>query len=453
MTFMAGPLAIPTFRSRPDDNLAAVDVYSKSDSAVVNNIKDVLASPVNANGLLNSLRGGNSALATLTAKTSIATAVTKGLSTDSTSAMARLGLTGAAKALSALTPALTQIVSTKLAGGNLSNLKATVANAAGKVASIGVGSIGNLSSVNNTVNSWTGQSTGISVQDNAATAALASTLVTTGLQNGSTGVLTSLQSKLTNPQVMQAVIKDVLPTVNKSGSISGLREINTVAPGALNSISSNPIADFSCAYPAPAFPLSTSDYQQNFSDMKSTFADINPGWTTSTKVVDNGFDANGIPLTKAESVFDMSSFTNATPEFKKTLTIGALSSSDPKDKLFLVASNYSGNNPESKAANMYPAAFVNSEANNATSADPRSVALNDALQQKEASVNQGSGARAPASIQKEMDWTMDQWTLELKGVTDATRKAAIDAKWSARYDNLRVEYAAVMTAISKITIT
>lgn len=447
---MAGPLAVPTFRSKPDDKYAAVDVYTKRDNAVVNNIEDVLtrsAGSIRTSDLLNSMRGGKAAGNLLSIKGSIKNniidGITKGALTEGKGMLDRLGTAaGLSKVVGNLSPSLQALVSAKLSGNSYS-VKSALVGAAGNLAKVGISSLPALGDLSETLTKWTGVA-GLKIDDPNALGAFGSALVTQGLRNGSSGVLTAIAGQLNAGGVMKQVVKDILPDVKKFANLDALKEMVGLSPEPLAGLDKNLLADLSAKMPVPEFPLSGIEYEEKFKTVKDTFDTIEPSWNVHTHYIDIVLE-DGTYMTKEQSLFDASKIVVASPEFKKTVEVGALASTDPKDKLMLVAAKVADNrSAEQKVRDSYPGVDIPDELINngyyekgfaksagisamfkeagfANSADPRNVAVSQKLT-KEETATTAKPSRPKATIQKEIDlWYKErdaEWDLRVTPVDD-----------------------------------
>jgi hypothetical protein len=308
MFTMPMQMAQPTFISGPDDKLATVDVYTQTSNAVINNRPD---SWQTANfGSVGSLLGNKSMLGNLPLGGNINGLINAGMNTLTS----RLGITNPAlaKAVKALTPLATKALEKALPMGKINAVLAT----AGSVTRVmDMAKSGNFMGVVGSVNNIAQMAgvPGISMADPKGMIALSQGLVTQGIYSGVPGVLTTLKSSNLIPSngAMNAVVRGAMPAVIQKGDLGTFKEFSTV------------LGEFSRSYPAPELPRTTGQYQSDFSDIKESFGSVDSEWRTVS-----------IEPVEAGSV-NASALIEASPEFKKTVTIGAMNSSDPEDKWLL----------------------------------------------------------------------------------------------------------------------
>lgn len=314
-------LAQPTFLTGPNDKLATVDVYTQQSNTVINNRPDTWS--MSSLGGAASLLGGKGMLASLPLGGGVQGILSAGIS----GLTSTLGVTNPAlaKAVKALTPLATREIEKRLPA-NINNIIASV----GSVSRIvDIAKSGNVMGVVNAVNGIA-QSVGvpgIKMTDPQGLIALSSGLVAQGIQSGVPGVLTTLKTSnvIQGNAAMNAVVKNVMPAVIQKGDLGALKEITMVAPSSLVSLNDNTIGEFCKAYPDPTAPKTPGQYTAEFGDIKNSFQTINADWLTAKADVEG------------DSI-NMASIMSGAPEFKKTIAVGALNSTDPEDKWLLAAS-------------------------------------------------------------------------------------------------------------------
>lgn len=457
-------MAQPTFLSGPNDKLATVDVYSQQSSTAINNRPDSWAA-VNF-GSVGSLLGGKSLLGGLP----LAGGASSLLKAGVTGLTDRLGITNplVSKAISALTPIATKALEKSLPMGKIN----AAISAVGSVDRVmDMAKSGNIMGVVGSVNNLAQMAgvPGIQIKDPKGMIALGQGLVTQGIQNGVPGVLTTLKNSnmIPNTAAMNAIVKGVLPAVIQKGDIGVLKEITTVATDSLVSIKDNTLSEFCKYYPAPDTPKSPGQYQSEFGDIQNSFQTINADWLTDKATIEGGLSH--------------SMLIDASPEFKKTIAIGALNSTNPEDKWLLASTapispeeNYrllaegttitSGGkdvttdvprdalgyplgvsksagftfsddaprkeptSPLTRMDNLYPAAAA---IGNVTTApvDVRAVAEVERLKTVQTGqTTPKSGARLPNVILQDMDRVMDEWNKRLRDETGPLYREAEAAK-------------------------
>lgn len=392
---MANALAPTTFVAGAQDDLAAVDVYTRTDPGVINRTPDILRAPPMET--IGTLRGGPSALAllpafseapkppfalpssvsglksmlgkslpgipsipgkntfgALTRSTPTLNSVVSSASGIGSKALESLGGTlgtKAAAALRVLTPTLQFAVANKLnramprMGGALAsgNLGAVVA-VSGIQSKIPGANILNVNSLLDAVGSTTGTPL-TKVVDQGAVARMVGGLAGQGSANNVSGMVTQLWPVLTTEAQKTEAVAVALPDVISHSDLNTLKEFSSLTPSTLTKVNSGVLNEFATNY-KPAAPSSNKDCVGLFSDIKTTFGAINPGWYSV------GQGAGG---------FDVSVVASASPEFKRIVSVGALASENPDDKHLLVAEKIPVLSADDVMKNVYPLAAAQPE--------------------------------------------------------------------------------------------
>lgn len=429
---MAATLAVPSFRAGPNDQLAAVDVYTQKSNTVVNANKDVLAgfSFGSVTSLLSSVTAGG--------RLNVSSLVSGSLSTISGS----LGLdpNGAlAKVMKAATPALTSYVNSKISSNPAISKIVAQVGAVSKL--IEPKNWTNAQSVTQSINTLTG-GTGIKLIDSGAANSIVAAVASQGISAGIPGVIGQIKGANIPGVNWNSITQSILPTVNKMGDTQALKALTADDLGKLPTVTSSAITDFSSAYPTPTTPVSAAQYQANYTDITSTFTQIKPDWLSASRTTDAG---------TVDNAFSLADLQNPTPEFSKTLQTGALASSAADDKLLLLC----GTTPSATAAaaNLYPAAFTaTATAPVAAVADPRSVVM----QASTAAVDTVTGKvfRIPGDIIKDITATQNEYATRMDAASadlyaqaaaagragDAAKQANLIAQAKAAEETIAVIY-------------
>lgn len=372
---MVSPLAVPTFVSGASDKLAAVDVYTASDDSIVTAIPDVLEGPDPTT--VSALRGGASAAASLPLTSQLTATKSGGFGVSSLVSAASPSGAGSisdliskvagsispslASSLRSLTPSIASAITAKM-GLKLPGLTGTAGlNNLGSIVSVGGlnslikgANLGNASALLNTVNSLTGTQHG-SALNLGSVSGLVSGLVSQASKLGVPGVFTALKPQLTTPGQVSNVVRSSLPDVISNSDVSTLNEF-AMEPGVVSSVNSSAIEDFSDCFQPPV-PYTTQDYQNQFSNINTTYSAINPNWASTDRLIGTTIDpSTGLSVPKIDSSADMTTTLNASPEFQKTMTTGAIASTVASDKSFLVATAYTAPDPVAQLKQYYPLA-------------------------------------------------------------------------------------------------
>ncbi len=324
---MAGrELAVPTFVAGPQDSLATVDVYVKSDAGVVNKIQD--ASTVFDSASVTSMQGGSYMANNLPSFTS---AAQSGLSLNNGFSLSDR-ISSSSNPLSAAIKGLTSGTAAAILR-NIPSNGGIVANVAGRLTNVTSGNLTDMRSVSGLVNGITGANT-ISFNDRSGTVGLLAGAISQATRNGLPNSFGAVAGTVQDTSVINRIAAQVLPDVLARGDMSSLSSMaHMTTPGSLQMINPSILTDCARKYVAP--PMSTAnDFNAQFSNTTSTFSAINPLWNQKSR--------EGGP------VVDISSFQGASPDFLKTIDAGAMQSTDPDEKLYRLASVFPATDPKTE---------------------------------------------------------------------------------------------------------
>jgi hypothetical protein len=423
---MTVQMALPTFVTGPQDKTATVDVYTQKSASVINTGKDSLAG-FNFGGA-GSILGGVSSLLSKIPLTGGLGALNGGIAStikDITSRVSSDPNSVLSKVMKAATPELTKYITSKISSNPALNKVIATVGSVSRV--IDPKNWTSAQAISGSINTLTGgKGTGISFIDNGAATSIVTAVASKGIAAGIPGVIGQLKGANIPGVNWSNVTTSLLPDINKKGDIQSLKALTADDLGKLPTITSSAITDFSSTYPAPDTPKSPAQYQSDYNDIKDTFGTINPNWLSATRTTPEGV---------VDQAYNLSAITNASPEFQKTLTTGALASSVSDDKLLLLCGTYA---PAAKTAeNLYPAAFSTTAPASAAVIDPRSVTTTEqAKAANERVVTGQSKARQPMDIVTDIDNTDLRRSILINDIVIPLKekawalKAAGDLAWS-----------------------
>jgi len=320
---MPANLAKPTFVSGPSDKLATVDVYTQTSSSVINNRSDILnrinfsatSSPFGASGMISALPlGGTKNL----------------LQTGIKSITDRLNISNptVAKIVGSLGKGLAGVIEKRLPGTMVGTIIGT-GNAI--IGTINMAKSGNIMGTIGAVNALADLAgvPGLKIADPKGLTATAIGIAQQGIQSGVPGIMGTLvqAGAIQGQAAINQAVKELMPTITGTGNLSAFKELSVVAGKSMLNAGSDALGNFAKAYPAPTPAISIAQYQTNFTEIKDVFSSVTPDWNSAMFKVADG---------STETAVDLSSITNGSTEFRKTITIGALNSDEPEDKWLLL---------------------------------------------------------------------------------------------------------------------
>jgi hypothetical protein len=333
---MAGKFAVSAFSSGPQDDYRTVDVYKQEGKEVLSSYTERRLNPPGEG--LGSLFGGNP-LTTLNLGTADAIRGAKTLTGFGTGIANADGIKGKVdRAVSSMgsigsilnkaSPGLQKSLMGSITGTQ--NVYATIGNTVARLKS---GNLPDLRSVSGLINKVVGSDI-IDISDKDSIIGMTAGLVQQASRGGFPTSFKALTKNLINdPTAIGNVIDKALPFITKSGDMGTLKEMVEIDPGAVKLSNPQILQDFSFNYQTPEGTTQVAKVEL-FSDVKDTFSKITPDWLTCTRQV-----ANEGGVTVPSEAFDLSHISNASADFKDVMKIGALTSKNPDDKLFLIDTN------------------------------------------------------------------------------------------------------------------
>ena len=342
-------LATTTFSAKPNDKLATLDVYKSGSSSVVNSYQEITNKTTN--DLVRTLTGSSDL------SSAIKRSLTSGITLNKTDMIKRLMTTSLIQSgfnmLASSVKDKFSIPST--AYGSVTT---TINGVVSKVAQSDVAS---MTGVSNMVNSLSGNSYGLSIQDNGAASGLISSLVKTGTSLGLSNVYSTL-SRTQNGYLMSSALRQVLPASLGSGYHRSFMDIASSTTAGLV----KQYAPMAVSTVAKNLNLGTSQKEQDLvithDNIAECFAKVDPSWKTYER---NGETIiNG--MTVAQSA-DLKKLNNAkaindTPVISTPSTGGsAIQTTVATDEQYLAMMGYFDEmQVDSSLQNAYPTVALNS---------------------------------------------------------------------------------------------
>lgn len=292
---MTRSLAIPTFKSGPQDDLAAPDIYNISSSEAINKVKAFAILDEVKVDKMSMLQGGKAMLEKAKGGLELAKALGN-LNVKGGNSFAQLmngasSLTNAVNAIPKDAGAIGKnfgIYMEGMAGGlkTVANITATIGGVQQQITGLknmaaGL-SQGNLLSkigaAGNLLNAATGTNFVGGIVSNVQQVAGIASAVKVASENGIKGAFNAVVSGGLGTQALNQVAALCLPSTIKTGDIASLSSMaNNLAPGFLKGLNPNILGDVTKAFslPANAGPTFMSE---TFNTVKDTFGKITPDW-------------------------------------------------------------------------------------------------------------------------------------------------------------------------------
>lgn len=352
---MTAKLAIPTFVGGPQDDLAAVDVYEQESDAVINSIQDDYLADTLSDDELLELVGGQ-AMDEAAAEALIA-ADDYVLSTVEIIDMTKDAVPEMVDGLKALTPVslngITSQVTSVVAGakGQLAGLQGTIGGITGAIQ----GGIANAKGVMSMINGVAGQVMGTIKNAQGLVGGLSGIVK----QACSMGIPNSFGALMSNVNVvsrlashgtglLNQVVNGALPSVVKFSDIGSLSSMaNVCTPGAIISMQPSIIKDFSSSFNMPSgSPFSA--VQGMFGQVTSTFNQINSTWNQVQRA--------------GQQIASITNLQGASQAMNTVMRTGAMLSSNPVDKLQLLAQPFGSGSVMGSLSKSFPQTFLSGSA-------------------------------------------------------------------------------------------
>lgn len=318
-------LAIPTFVTGAKDDVAAVDVYTQTSDVTIN---DFAAIPVPAE-----LTAAGGLRASLFTKNGLQDAVAV---IRSVGALASGNAANALDKIAALNNVLAGPLS-KVSPGLLNEMLGDprspgtiVATVGGVSQNIKTSNIDSISSIGKLIGTATGNPSAIMLMGQDTNAAALSGIISTSANKGLPNTLAAMVSLMPDTKTVNAVVTGCLSALIKSSDITSLHSAASLStPGTVKLLNRNVIKDFSNKYHAP--PNTTvADNVTNYAAVRNTYNAIDSAWDQTIRVTTDGADV-ATTLVPTQ---------NASDDFLKMFRIGGLLSTNPDEKLQLLATKF-----------------------------------------------------------------------------------------------------------------
>lgn len=292
-------LAASVFLTKPNDKLATLDVYNKTNRSVVNSIQDI-ARLFNVDST-NIMRGGALISQAFPALQSVA----GGLSINVDNLTARI---------SSLSKTVSSALSQAGAGiaGAIGSIKlpdsvySVINGVKSEISSVNITGLNQLTGL---VQNITGNRTLMQAVDPTAEASLYLGIISEATRNGIPNSYNSVLSQLTDPTVKGLVSNNAVNYAIQSSDTRMLSSIvGNSSTGSLLNLGINIVQAFSSNYRSN-YGYDEINSTQEFSDLTTTYTQIDPNWNTTT-VTEAG---------SSTTVIDISSIVGATSDFEEKL--------------------------------------------------------------------------------------------------------------------------------------
>jgi hypothetical protein len=350
----SGTLAAPGFLTGPADSLATVDVYSGTAGGIVNSIQS-LAAKYNVN-LIGMLRAGAAAAKVLPLVQGVANGqllmnpqntIARLLTASNTLVQAVSGGGTINSAFSALSPSLQASI-----GSSAQVVGSVQTSVGGVVSSISNGAIGDIQSLGRMINTFSGSSSFMMI-DNQALGGVVAGVINQCASLGVGGVFQPLVSQISNPAVLSAVVKQTLPALVRTGDLASLQSLAAIAgPAGIAAVNPGVVSQFVQTYDrtgsgsvtqaTPALDSTT------YSQMTSVFDTAAPSWNVCTRT----------GAGTSEDAIDLSSIVGGTSDFNSALASGVASTTDPSLQLYGLAAASPVTSVDSLLKSMYPTTYI-----------------------------------------------------------------------------------------------
>jgi hypothetical protein len=222
----------------------------------------------------------------------------------------------------------------------------------GVLSSIANGAIGDIQSLGKLINSFSGSSPFMMI-DNQALGGTAAGVINQCASLGVSGVFQSMVSQITSPTVLSAIVKQTLPSLVRTGDLASLQSLASVA-GAAGIAAVNPgvIAQFVQTYnrttsgnvtqATPALDSTT------YAQMMSVFNTAAPSWNVCTR---SSFGTT-------DNAIDLASIIGGTSDFNSALAAGVANTTVPDEQLYGLAATCPATDVDTLLKNMYPTSYI-----------------------------------------------------------------------------------------------
>lgn len=337
---MANLLAIPNFVAGANDALATIDVYAKTTRNVVNKIQDI--AKLFDVDLTSILKGGD----LLAQAFPLIKSIKDGLiQLNPENLVARL--TGLAKSIGGAIREMGGEFIDKLV--NLDVVKDVYARVDGVISKIKDVSFQSLSAISQMVTDITGDPNLFKIQDKAAAAALFTGLIKEASSKGIANTFKAVVSKITDPQVLNSVIANVLPDTIKSSDIQMLRSIVSSDGNKITKLLDSRLLDkFATGY-SFGLGFEPKDVQKAFTEVRETFNLIDPLWNRYKNITSD--------INVDTVLADVSLITKASKDFKDGLMSYIKQNHtelETEDKLLSLGTVFNTHGVESELKQLFP---------------------------------------------------------------------------------------------------
>jgi hypothetical protein len=223
-----------------------------------------------------------------------------------------------------------------------------------------------------------GVNASFSIADSGAKIGLFAGLIQSSCGYGMQGSFGSLMASVTDRNILGAVTMRVIPSIVQGSDVKSLLQIGlTLGSRQAYAYSPNILANFSSQYSTPLGTGASGnvDYSGAFQDTMAAYSAVDPDWATLNRQT-TITDENGNDLTQTDAAFNLNAVANGSQDFQTMVQQGAMASTDPNDKLMLLANQVQQTTVASKLASQFPKTVFdgNSQITSDTQ-DPQVIAL------------------------------------------------------------------------------
>ncbi|BDD79563.1 hypothetical protein [Burkholderia phage FLC9] len=217
-----------------------------------------------------------------------------------------------------------------------------------------------------------------SIADSGAKIGLYAGLIQTSCGYGMQGTFGSLMATVTDRNILGAVTMRVIPSIVNGSDVKSLLQIGlTLGSRQAYAYSPNLLSNFSAQYTTPLGTSSSGnvDYASQFQDTMDAYNAIDSDWSTLNRQT-TITDENGNDVTQNDPAFNLNAISNGSTDFQKMVQQGAMASTDPSDKLMLLANQVQQTTVASKLAAQFPQTVFNGNSQiSSDTQDPQVIAM------------------------------------------------------------------------------
>lgn len=335
-------LAKTTYETKPDDKVAAPDIYTQNGQTTINDA-ETKTKGMDPN-IAAVMRGGK----TLVNAIPVALAIAK----DGSLLSSKGGFAGQVLGASSLvSSALSRIngnkelgsLMAKITGNEKLSLGDIYAKSDRFVRRIASSDLKNIRSISGILGEATGKNGIFEIEDKDSQAATMAGLVSEATRYGMPSSFSDIANVVNNSKTLNRIISGSLTDVIASGDYSTLKDMASSSNGGVNLLNPNVIGDMSKNYSAP-LQCTAADAKQEYSNVMDAFRTTDSSW--------DRYNKNG------ESITDLSKVATASTDMKQVIKIGTTSSSTLGEKMYNMADKFFGRSAAADLSTKFPETYV-----------------------------------------------------------------------------------------------